>query len=256
MRSLAICRLTLVALTSLLIFSCSDKKEDFVTEPLADYLPMQVGKFITYRLDSFVFVDFQQNAETHSYQVKHQVDAKIEDNEGRPAYRIYRYIRNAAGTTDWTANGSYIVTPLADRVEVVEDNLRFIKLHSPIREGYTWKGNKYLPSDPYDPFGYNFSNDDDMKNWDFTYDPFSPEFTYSDKSYTDVFSVEQEDDLSNIPVSDARSYGYKSRSVDRYSKNIGLVFRQYDLYEYQPNLSGPDPYYTGFGITMWMIDHN
>ena len=45
-------------------------------------------------------------------------------------------------------------------------------------------------------------------------------------------------------------------SVEKYSKTIGLIYRQFILWEYQPNPSGPDPYNTGFGVTMWMIDHN
>jgi len=35
-----------------------------------------------------------------------------------------------------------------------------------------------------------------------------------------------------------------------------MVYRKYELWEYQPNISGPNPYSTGFGITLWMIDHN
>ncbi len=31
----------------------------------------------------------------------------------------------------------------------------------------------------------------------------------------------------------------------------------YEMWEYQPNTGGSGgPYKTGFGITMWMIDHN
>ena len=43
------------------------------------------------------------------------------------------------------------------------------------------------------------------------------------------------------------------RSWKIYSKNIGLVYRKFELWEYQ---TSPNTHYTGFGITMWMIDHN
>jgi hypothetical protein len=34
------------------------------------------------------------------------------------------------------------------------------------------------------------------------------------------------------------------------------VYRDYVILEYEPNTTGPEPYYRGFGISMWMIDHN
>lgn len=249
-------RLGLIALTCISLFSCSDKKEDLQLESVSDYIPVQVGKYITYRLDSLVFVDFQRDPETHSYLVKHVVDAQITDGQGNPSYRIYRYIKNADGSGEWNANGSYVITPFNNRIELVEDNLRFIKLQAPVREGTTWRGNTYLPTDPYDSYGFNFSNDDDIRTWDFYYQLFESSYSVNGETYADVWTVEQQDDFSNVPVADPESYGYKSRSVEKYSKGIGLVYREYELWEYQPNLSGPDPYYTGFGITMWMVDHN
>ena len=250
-------RLVIVTIALFSFFSCSDKTEEFVTEPLSDYMPLQVGKYITYRIDSLVFTNFQRDEEIHSYEVKHVVDAEIKDNLGRTSYRIYRFLRNVGGTeNNWISNGSYFITPLADQIEVVENNLRFIKLHAPVKEGNSWKGNKYLGTDPYYSFGYNFGNDDNMKNWDYRYDLFEPTFTYNGENYTDVYTIEQEDAVKNVPITDPAFIAFKTRSVDKYAKNIGLIYRQHELWEYQPNTTGPDPYYIGFGITMWMIDHN
>jgi len=246
--------LTFIVLSALILVSCS-KKEELATEKLNEYLPLQTGKYITYRLDSLVFTNFGRNIETHSYQVKHVVDAEITDNIGRPSYRIYTYMTDSAGTQPWSATGSYFVTPLANQVEVIDDNLRVIKLHSPVKEGFQWKGNTYLPAEPYAD-AFDFNNDNDMKEWSFTYDVFEPASVYQGHSYTDVYTVLQQDDHFNIPVVDINTYGFKTLSVEKYSKAIGMVYRQYILWEYQPNTSGPSPYNTGFGITMWMIDHN
>ena len=249
-------RLSVIVALAVCLYSCTTKTEEFVTEPLSDYLPLQPGKYITYRIDSLVFVNFQRDVEIHSYQVKHEVDSEITDNLGRLSYRIYRYIRNANGTGEWSSNGSYFITPLRDQVEVVENNLRFIKLHAPIKEGNSWKGNKYLSTDPYYSFGYNFGNDDNMKNWDYRYDLFEPSFSYNGQDYTDVYTIEHEDALKNVPITDPQFIAFKTRSVEKYAKNIGMVYRQHELWEYQPNTTGPEPYYIGFGVTMWMIDHN
>src|SRR6187397_1498439 len=105
MKILSASRLVLLAFASSLFFSCNEK-EDFTTEALADYMPLSVGKFITYRIDSMVFTNFGRSTEIHKYQVKHQVDALITDNLGRPTYRIFRFIRDTAGTQPWQPAGT------------------------------------------------------------------------------------------------------------------------------------------------------
>jgi hypothetical protein len=258
LQSISLISLIAIALTSLL--SC-DKKEDYVTDKISDYMKLAPGKYITYRLDSTVFTNFGRTIEIHKYQVKHEIDALITDNIGRPSYRVYVYIRDSAGLQPWLpAGNTYFITPLDNQVELIENNLRFIKLHEPFKNAYSWKGNKYLPSDtcggPYCPL-YKFSNDDDMQDWDYYYDGDASSFSYKGINYSDVFTVEEKDESFNVPITVPTSYAAKTRSVERYAKNIGLVFRELTMWEYQPNTGNPaGPYYTGFGATMWMIDHN
>ena len=58
MRPQSVFRIGLLAIFSISFFSCSNKTEPFVSEPLSDYIPLQTGKYITYRLDSLVFTNF------------------------------------------------------------------------------------------------------------------------------------------------------------------------------------------------------
>jgi hypothetical protein len=187
--------------------------------------------------------------------MKHEIDAELVDNLGRPSWRVYTYLRDSAGTEFWTPMGSYFITPLAQRIEVTDDNLRVIKLQLPIHEGFQWNGNTYLPDQPYAE-AYDFGNDNDMKDWTFTYDAFEPVSTYQGHSYTDVRTIIQQDDSFNVPVVDVSAYGSKTLAIEKYAKNIGMVYRKYEMWEYQPNISGANPYNTGFGVTLWMIDHN
>src|SRR6266496_1757918 len=184
MRFISAIRFSLLGITILTLFSCSNKTEEIVTDKLNDYIPLQPGKYITYRLDSLVYTNFGTIAVIHRYQVKHIVDAQITDNLGRPSYRVYTYIRDSAGTQPWTASGSYFITQLATQTEVTDDNFRVIKLHLPIKEGYQWKGNSYLPDDPYYP-QYDLLNNGDIKDWDFTYDSFVSTASYRGNNYTD-----------------------------------------------------------------------
>jgi hypothetical protein len=236
--------------------SCEKKTEQFTSEPISDYMPAAVGKYITYRLDSTVFTNFGRNEELHRYQVKHVVDAQVPDNLGRPSYRIVRYLRDSLGTQPWVENGTYFITNLTDQAEVIEDNLRYIKLHLPLKINTDWKGNKYLSNDPFASL-YTLNNDDDMNDWDYNFEQFDPSITIAGKTVNDVYTITQIDDAYNSPVTDIRSAGWKTFAREQYSKNIGLVTRDFILWEYQPAPGGTGlGYKTGFGIKMWMIDHN
>jgi hypothetical protein len=149
-----------------------------------------------------------------------------------------------------------MITPTDKQIEVIEDNLRFIKLQLPLKEGTDWHGNSYLADNPYELMGYGFTSVDYLKNWDYNYAAFEPSFTYSGKTYADACVVEQENEVYNFPVTVPTAPGSKFRGKEVYAKNIGLVYREYMLMEYEANPSGSKPFYTGFGITMWMIDHN
>ena len=242
--------------STLLLSSCDKQTLDnFQTEPVSNYYPMQVGKYFIYRVDSTVFTNFGRTEEIRKYQIKHTVDAQITDNLGRLSYRILRASRNETGTSPWLSSGSYIVTPLASSIEVVEENLRYIKLVQPLRDKFKWKGNKYIPTNPYGNM-FNFSNDDNMDVWDYVYDGFQASTVINGKTFSNVFTVEHVNESINVPISSPTSYAALTRSVEKFSKNIGLVYREYTLWEYQPNPGGPSPYKIGFGLKMWLIDNN
>lgn len=247
--------LSLVAISFLFsTTSCKKETEEFKTDAIADYLPLSVGKYITYRLDSSVFVNFGTTMEVHRYQVKHVVDAQVTDNLGRPSYRIIRYLTDSLATQPWVENGTYFITPLADQAEVIEDNQRYIKLHLPFKIDTDWKGNKYLSDDPFASL-WTFENDNDMNQWDYNLESFQETMTIGNKTVNDVYTVFQIDDAFNAPVTDASIVGLRTLAFERYAKNIGLVTRDFIMWEYQPTSSQP-AHYKGFGIKMWMIDHN
>jgi hypothetical protein len=247
-----------VFLVSFFVLSCAKETEEFISDSINDYLPTVVGKYITYRLDSTVFTNQGRNEEVHKYRVKHVVDAQITDNLGRPAYRIIRYLSDSAGTLPWVPNGTYFITPLNDQVEIVDNNLRSIKLHLPVKNNYNWKGNKYFSDDPYEQFCSLNSFDQALNETDFYYDGATAgNETINGQVYKDVITIQQEDESFNFPNTNPTSYAERIFGKEKYSKGIGLVYRETILWEYQPNTGGGGGgYKCGFGIKMWMIDHN
>lgn len=246
------CMLAILAV----LWSGCQEKEILSSPTIADFLPLQKGKYIIYRVDSMVFTQFGRQTEVHSYLVMHQVDTLLQDSQGKDCYRIYKFMSDTTGTGNWVAAGTYTITLNGNQVEWNEDNLRQIKLHLPIRPAFSWKGNAYLTANPLDP-PYNFSNDDDMQQWDYQYVGIPSSFQYRDQPYHEVLTVSQVDSKFNAPVTIPSAYGFRNFALDRFAKGIGLVYREWVCWEYQPNTSGSGgPYKIGFGITQWMVSHN
>lgn len=250
-------------LAALLLFSCKKKTEEFQAEPLSDYQPLQPGKYITYRLDSTVFTNFGSVTVTRYFQEKHIVDAQLTDALGRPSYRILRYTRDTAGTQPWVAAGTYFITPTNTTVEVIEDNLRFLKLTLPVKQDNTWKGNRYLPYDAYNTlFGSNFINNVGMADWDYTYDAVGETEVIKGHTYNDVITITGINESgnanpSNYTVIDPTGIAFVSILQEKYAKGLGLISQDYVLWSYQPpNGSAVQGVKVGFGIRRLIIDHN
>jgi hypothetical protein len=236
------------------LFSCKQEKEDLKVETPTEFIPLQAGKYITYKLDSLVFTQAGRAEETHTYQEKHVVDAQITDNLGRGSFRIFRFLRDSAGTQPWAPSGSYFITPLTNSIEISEDNQRIIKLVSPVKEGNLWKGNRFLGTEPY-ASKYTFSNDDNMGDWEFIIENANESLVINGTTIENVVTISSIDESLNVPIVDAASFAARSLSIDKFAKNIGLVYQEYILWEYQPN-PGSSAYKIGFGVKRTMIDRN
>jgi hypothetical protein len=250
-----------ITILACVVFAGCDKTttEQFQSGPLSDYFPLQVGKYITYRLDSTIFTNFGTINTVHYYQEKQIVDAQVPDNLGRPSYRILRFLRDTAGSQLWAPAGSYFITPTDKTIEVIDNNLRVVKLVLPITQDNTWKGNHYLPNEAYSS-QYSFSNDFLMGDWDYTYSSVDGSLAVKGKTYNNVVTVDGIDEAfnaSNFNVINSSSIGYINRVQDVYSKNLGLIYQEFIMWEYQPpNGTNQVGTKVGFGIKRQIIDHN
>lgn len=259
-------KLFVLTTATLFLFSCKKETEEYTDtgEPISDYLPLQVGKYITYRTDSLVFPDAGHSVETHYYQEKHIIDAQVPDALGRTSFRVFRYLRDSAGTQNWSPAGTYYITPITDsitrmysRVEVTENNLRIVKLAKSIKENQTWKGNEYLPTDPYASlYGADFQQDNNIFQWDFSVVSTNETVNIRGTNYNNVITVQAANNLDNVPVTDQNRLATSSVSIDKYSKGIGLIYQEYSLWERQPPTTTATAYYNGFSVIRRIIDHN
>ena len=237
-------------ITIIILSACKKSTEVLDAVTVSEYYPLQVGKYITYNLDSTVFTNFGTVKEIHNYQVKHVVDGEMTDNLGRPAYRIIRYIRKTA-LNPWTPDNTFMAVKTEFTMEFIENNMRFIKLKGPVKDGYTWKGNSYI-----DVFGLGLGYLDD---WDYTYDSVDVSATVGALTLDSTLKVTQRDEIIGDVSSPPQYYSEHNVSIEKYARNIGLVYKEFLHTEYQPSTTGgPVGKYSdgSYGITLTMIDHN
>ena len=228
--------------------SCKKENDQFSTIAISDYQPLQTGKYVTYRLDSLVYLSFGTRDTTISYEAKFEVDSMITDNLNRPAYRIFRYLRKES-TDPWTPSGTYMAINTGNSLEFVENNLRFIKLLAPVRDGVTWKGNSFI-----DTYSIN-SELKYMNDWDYTYASVEQPATVGSYNLDKTITIQQRDEVIGDPDF-LSSYTEINFSEEKYAKGIGLVYKKFFHAEFQGD---PAPGYFAdgsYGITLTMIDHN
>ena len=242
--------LWVIVCCTFLMSACKKETEDFATDAISDYAPLEVGKTITYQLDSLIFQNFGVTQAIVSYQVKHEVSEMVSDNLDRPAYRITRFIRKTAQQA-WVPDNSFTAINTGNSLEFIENNMRFLKLRLPVKNEYTWKGNSYI-----DTYSFN-STVKYLDDWDYRYDSVHAPLVIGSLNIDSTLKVDQRDEIIGNP-SDPNSYSEVNFGSEHYAKGIGLVYRRFLHLEYQPPTPGTGGSYSdgSYGITLTMIDHN
>lgn len=211
----------------------------------ADYFPLKIGKYITYRLDSTVFVNLNTERVTKTYIVQDIYDAFIKDNLGRDAMRIRRMIRSTTDTTKWMDNATFTVTISDQRIEYTENNLRFIKLVNPISQFSTWKGNTFINvQDDFLRF---------YENWDYSYENIGKPLTINNKTFPETLTVQHIDKIEGNPANPSSFY-VKTKSQEVYAKGIGMIYKEFIHEFWQTNTANFQS--NSYGVRLTILNHN
>ena len=136
-------------------------------------------------------------------------------------------------------------------LEFIEDNFRYIKLKTPIYNGYSWRGNSYIDTE---------SQNSEVKylsGWDYTYDSVAAPIVLGNINIENSLKVAQIDETINDP-GNPNVYSQRNIGIEKYAKGIGMVYRKFLHAEYQPPTPNDPGAYSdaSYGITLTMIDHN
>jgi hypothetical protein len=228
-----------------LLFSC--KKETETLENVyghTDYIPLEAGRYVIYHVDSFYWDDFTCTHDTSTMQLRYMVADTFTDNQGRLSYRMDVDIR-ATPADVWQPHEAVYVTPTAERLEYVQNNLRFIKLISPVLDGATWNGNALINTNNQD---LQFFSD-----WEYTYSNIGDGFDTEHKSYDNTLTVLGTDQALNNPETLPDAYAYRTFAKEVYAKDAGLIYREMTRWTYDHNVKRC---LKGWSVVMRAIENN
>ena len=212
----ALKKILYLCLVVVVIASCKKETETIDFDYGYNYFPDDSGSYVIYKVDSVLYNDFDPSnlKRTSSEYLKEVVTEQFVDNLGRNAKKIERFVTDSLHLPWRPVNVSYFVKNITN-VERVEDNIRYIKLTFPIAVGNTWRGNKYneLNHFPYTDLKFTTTNFD----WNYTLKEVNATYNSGSVFSDSTLTVLQVADSSNVQ---------KVFSVEKYSKNIGLVYKE------------------------------
>ncbi len=219
-----------ILLTFALILTwLSCKKNEPAPEYHYDYFPIETGRYVIYDVQEMVHDDTLHLHDTIHYQLKTLIGDVFVDNAGRSAYEFLRFKRSDE-TQQWQTSDLWTVILDNNRLEIVEENQRIIRLVFAVSASKSWNPNA-------------FNNLDEAE---FYYEDLHKSKQIGNQTFDETVIVEQEDFFSLI---DHR------RKFEVYAKNVGLVQRYYkDLrinnFDTTDVVKGTEQYFTvkSFGI--------
>lgn len=199
--------------------SCKKNKTESPPDVGYDYAPASIGSYIIYDVDSTYYNDFSHDTLNFKFRIKEKFEEEYFDNEGRKALKLVRYIKKfnpllSYDAIPWTIKDVWATNKTATTYEVVEENVRLIKLSFPVKEDNMWNGN----------------SQNTIGEWDYKYNYIDNTETINGTTFEKVLQVEQKDDkLKNVI--------HRQYYIEKYAKNVGLVYREIkDIYSNTPTI--------------------
>ena len=202
----------------------SSVTEDYEFDFGYEYFPLEIGKYQTYVVDSTLYdigdneIILKRSSRTF---VKHVIADTMTDNLGRSGFKVERYER-ANDSLQWQIKDIWFAIRTNEGAEWVEENLRFLKMVFPVKDGVDWNGNKYIDITTIIPI--EGESVEVFKSWSY-------EVLSVDES--EQIGDFQFDSVSTISQADSENLIELRYSLEKYAKGIGRVYREMKILDTQ-----------------------
>ncbi|MFT5167157.1 MAG: hypothetical protein ACI8P3_002394 [Saprospiraceae bacterium] len=244
----------LVVFGCLFLHSCKDKStfEDYQVSLGYEYFPLEVGKYRDYIVDSTTYdigpneVVIILNSTTY---VREAVVDTITDNLDRLGYKIERSERSSL-TDPWAVKDIWMMIRTEEQAESLEENLRFVKMVFPLKEGLVWDGNRFID----ETLNITIAGEtvEIFKSWEYEVDFVAGPIAVDNELYDDAVQITQADNENLIE---------RRFSREQYVKDIGLAYKEMKILDTQcitgcEGQSWEEKAEKGFIVRQSLIDFN
>lgn len=190
----------IVILISCLLYACDNVNSNLPP-------PQDGGKFFYPNVGQSVIYDVEDTQYeltgkfmVKTYQLKEINVLVFRDLDGKEAFKIERY-RRENETQKWMIDSVFMAKKEIDKALKSENNVTYVKIYFPIKEGLKWNGNAYN----------SFGND--------TYElkKINQSFQTNGQKFENTFSVVQQNDSTLVDL---------KRRIEVYAENIGMIYQE------------------------------
>lgn len=202
-------------LGGLLISACS-KLAELPPNPLGyEYFPLETGQFTTYDLTDVTY-SLTQSPVTQRYQIKEVVKEVFTNLAGQVSYRIERFARVQSGDA-WELDSVWTALRTATQAVKTENNVSFVKVVFPPREGLKWNGNAL----------------NGREQEVYQVKRLGQRFVVEGVPFEETLTIHQgRDTTANLVSQDKR--------IEVYARDIGLIYQERVLVSFCSNANPPD----------------
>ncbi len=229
----------IVFLISIAIFTSCKKNqtESFTMDDGKNYFPIAIGQYIVYDVDSTAYDELTHVPKNYKYRLKEIITQAFINDENTTSYRLERYIKyyDSTKTYDqipWQIKDVWTIIPYPKSIEKIEENIRYVKLIFPVKNGLQWNGNLKNTLDE-KLYKYEYVDNPDVVN---------------DKSFQKTLKVVQ---------TNYRSLIQYQNEVEKYARNVGMIYKEIIHLESQtivPNIPVENRAEKGFIYKMQVVE--
>lgn len=217
-------KFTLFILLGLIFLnSCNSKTEEYnPTKTDNYYYPIQIGSTWIYSLDSIIYDRKGLDVDTIKGLIKETILDSFIDITGTTNFTIER--SNKKGN-NWVVSNIWSTSKNEGNVIRNEDNLKFIKMITPIEKNQSWDGNAYIDTE--NLIVKIAGESIQMYNrWYYQYLDINKPETVGSITYDNVLTIQQVDNETKLE---------KRYSLEKYAENIGLIYKKMIILNTQVN---------------------
>jgi hypothetical protein len=193
-------KLIVIILSSFLLFACDNINSNL--PPPQDggkFFYPQTGQSIIYDVEDTQY-ELSGKFTMKNYQLKEVNSSTFKDAEGKEALRIERY-RRENDTQKWVIDSIFIGKKEIDKALKIENNVTYVKISFPLKEGLKWNGNAYN----------SFGNDIyELKK-------VNQKLQINGQKFDNTFSVIQQNDSTLVDL---------KRRIEIYAEGIGMIYQE------------------------------